>query len=98
MGWSCNGGDGHVDDEDTILMMLMSLMIMLMMMNVMMMIMMTRTMTRKMAMMMMMLMMGMIDAKAGGSQAPAFSGILIPGFSGRDFCKIPGSRDFPGRD
>ena len=31
-------------------------------------------------------------------QAPAFSGILIPGFSGRDFCKIPGSRDFPGRD
>ena len=32
------------------------------------------------------------------TQAPAFSGILIPGFSGRDFCKIPGSRDFSGRD
>ena len=31
-------------------------------------------------------------------QAPSFSGILIPGFSGRDFCKIPGSRDFLGRD
>ena len=31
-------------------------------------------------------------------QAPAFSGILIPGFSGQDFGKIPGSRDFSGRD
>ena len=31
-------------------------------------------------------------------QAPAFSGILIPGFSGRDFSKIPGSRDISGRD
>ena len=38
------------------------------------------------------------DGEGGGDQAPAFSGILIPGFSGRDFCKIPGSRDFPGRD
>ena len=33
-----------------------------------------------------------------GNQVPAFSGILIPGFPGRDFCKIPGSRDFPERD
>ena len=35
---------------------------------------------------------------ASQTQAPAFSGILIPGFLGRDFCKIPGSRDFSGRD
>ena len=37
-------------------------------------------------------------APTGHHQAPAFSGILIPGFPGRDFCKIPGSRDFSGRD
>ena len=39
--------------------------------------------------------------KAGGKsagQALAGSTISIPGFSGRDFAKIPGSRDFRDRD
>ena len=32
------------------------------------------------------------------SQAPAGSRIFNPGISGTGFCKIPGSRDFSGRD
>ena len=31
-------------------------------------------------------------------QCPAFQGISFRDGTGRDFCKIPGSRDFPGRD
>ena len=31
-------------------------------------------------------------------QAPAGSRIFNPGISGMGFCKIPGSRDFSGRD
>jgi len=31
-------------------------------------------------------------------QAPAGSRIFNPGISGTGFCKIPGSRDFSGRD
>ena len=31
-------------------------------------------------------------------QCPAFHGISFRDGTGRDFCKIPGSRDFPGRD
>ena len=40
------------------------------------------------------------DGGAGGGldQALAGSTISIPGFSGRDFAKIPGSRDFRDRD
>ena len=39
-----------------------------------------------------------ITLDSNDDQAPAGSRIFNPGISGTGFCKIPGSRDFSGRD